>query len=578
MHRLHRLHRLHGLHGLHGSHGPHGLHGSHGLHNPWRLRRREGGSLGVTIQDVRAVRPAARRTIRLRGFESDRILVGSLVFMALALRAPFLGRAYWIDEGISVGISTHHLSQIPTLLTRDGSPPLFYFLLHFWTLAFGTSPVATHLLPLTFSLAAIPLGYWSGKELFGRRAGRWAAALMATNPFLGWYSTETRMYPIVIVLAIVGITFAVRAARRRDLRDAAGSVAAFTLLLYTHNWGIYLTLVTIGVLAAVACYRGDRRLAAQIGAAGAVTFALWLPWLPFFLDQASSTAAPWAVRPNVGNFFADQGSALGGTLNFAVVPFLAYGAWRTHRLRTHRESENAGLLCAIGLMTGVVGFLGAQIEPSWAVRYLAVIVAPLLLAAAGALSSSYFGRFVLGSTCAALALWSAIGALLPNPIFPDAKSNVAAVAAAARPNLAPGDLVVVTQTEQLAVLAYYLPKGMVYATPTGLVSDPTVVDWRNIVSRLQHADPCMTIGPLIADLPVGAHVLEINPVHKLGARGSAWQKAVTSQVASVDRLLATEPTLAAIGSYAVDESPRPYSPVVGEIFRKTSGVGLCAGA
>jgi mannosyltransferase len=531
----------------------------------------------TTIQENVVVRPSERAAARLRTFESDRIVVGCLVAVALALRVPFIGRSYWIDEGISVGISSHHLTQIPTLLTRDGSPPLFYVVLHFWMLVFGRSELATHLLPLTVSLAAIPLAYWSGKEVFGRRAGRWAAALVATNPFLEWYSTETRMYTIVIVLSLVGVTFAIRAVRRRDFRDAAAAVLAYALLLYTHNWGIYLTLVTVGVLAGLSWYQGNRRLALQVCAAGGAAFALWLPWLPFFLDQASSTAAPWAVRPNIGNFFADQGSALGGTLNFAVAPFLAYGAWRTHRLRSSRESQLAGMLCGIGLMTGVVGFLGAQIEPSWTVRYLAVIVAPLLMAAAGALSSSQNGRVVLGCTCVMLAGWSAIGAILPNPSFHFAKSNVGAVAAMAAPELAPGDLVVVTQTEQLAVLAYYLPKGLFYATPTGLVTDPTVVDWRNIVPRLQHADPCRTVGPLIADLPIGAHVLEINPVRKLGSRGSAWQKAVTAQVASVDRLLATDPTLVAIGSYAQDESPRPYSPVVGEVFRKTSGLGPCSG-
>lgn len=542
------------------------------------MHRLDGGAPGVTLQDVSPVRPAERAARRLRAFESDRVLLGSLILLALALRAPFIGRSFWIDEGISVGISSHRLTQIPSLLTHDGSPPLFYFLLHFWMLIFGRSEIATHVLPLSISLATVPLAYWSGKELFGRRAGRWAAALMATNPFLEWYSTETRMYTLVIALSIVGVTLAVRAARRRDILDAGGAVVAYVLLLYTHNWGIYLTIVSIGVLAGLAWYEGDRRLAAQVGAAGAAVFVLWLPWVPFFLDQVNSTAAPWAVRPNIGNFFADQGSALGGTLNFAVAPFLAYGAWRTHKVRTAHESRLAGLLCAVGLGTGVVGFLGAQIEPSWTVRYLAVIVAPLLLAAAGALSPSETGRKVLGSTCAVLAGWSAIGAILPNPIFPYAKSNVAAVAAAASPELAPGDVVVVTQTEQLSVLSYYLPKGLVFVTPTGLVTDPTVVDWRDIVSRLQHADPCETVGPVIADLPVGAHVLEINPVHKLGARGSAWQKAVTSQVASVDRLLATDPTLVAIGSYAVAESPRPYSPVVGEVFRKTAGLGPCAGA
>jgi hypothetical protein len=542
------------------------------------VHRLEGGAPGVTtIEEAPVLRVPVRAAPRLRVFEADRVVVGSLVVLALALRVPFVGRSYWIDEGISVGISSHHLTQIPALLTRDGSPPLFYVVLHLWMSVFGRSELATHLLPLIISLSAIPLAYWSGRELFGRRAGRWAAALMATNPFLAWYSTETRMYTLVIAVALVGVTFAVRAARRRDVRDAAAAVLSYVVLLYTHNWGIYLTIVTVGVLSGLAWYRGDRRLAAHVCVAGGAAFVLWLPWLPYFLDQASSTAAPWAVRPNIGNFFADQGSALGGTINFAVAPFLAYGAWRTHKLRSSIDSQVAGLLCGIGLVTGMVGFLGAQIEPSWTVRYLAVIVAPLLLAAAGALSSSQAGRTVLGSTCVVLAGWSAIGATLPNPIFPFAKSNVGAVASAAAPDLAPGDLVVVTQTEQLAVLSYYLPKGLLYATPTGLVSDPTVVDWRNIVQRLRQADPCKTIGPLIADLPVGAHVLEVNPVHKLGARGSAWQKAVTSQVASVDRLLATDPTLVAIDSYAEDESPRPYSPVVGEVFRKTAGLGPCAG-
>ena len=46
---------------------------------------------------------------------------------------------FWLDEGISVGISSHPLSEIPALLRQDGSPPLYYVLLHLWMSILGRS-------------------------------------------------------------------------------------------------------------------------------------------------------------------------------------------------------------------------------------------------------------------------------------------------------------------------------------------------------------------------------------------------------------------------------------------------------
>src|SRR5262245_56121753 len=109
------------------------------------------------VPGLRTVEVSATLNAWLR---RDRTLVAALVVLAITLRAPNLGRAYWIDEGISVGIASHPARQIPGLLRLDGSPPLFYILLHFWMRLFGTSPVGTHLLVLLVSLLTVPLGYW----------------------------------------------------------------------------------------------------------------------------------------------------------------------------------------------------------------------------------------------------------------------------------------------------------------------------------------------------------------------------------------------------------------------------------
>lgn len=505
----------------------------------------------------------------------DPWVVASLVALALLLRIPNLGRAFWIDEGISVGIASQPLGRIPGLLRLDGSPPGWYFLLHFWIKLFGTSVVATHILPLTISLIVVPVSYWAGRELFGRPGGLSAALMSATNPFLSWYGTETRMYTLVVLLSMLAVTFTARAVRQPRWRDAFGAAVCFAALLYTHDWALYLTGVTAVVVLVQAWRSRDRRLALGTVGVGLGVLVLYSPWLPTFVYQAQTTAAPWAVPPHIGDLIADPSNTLAGTLDAIVVPAMALAIWHTHRDRPAAHRHTATLLGVIAIGTFVLGWLASQIEPSWTIRYLAVSLGPLLLAISGSLSSTFRGRVVLGALCAFLVAGSAIGSLLPNANARYAKSNVAAITAAAGPHLRPGDLVITTQSETLAVLHYYLGAGLRYATPTGVSNQPYLVDWRNIISRLFAARPCRALLPALKALPVGADVLEINPLRTIGHSGSAWSNASNAQVAEDDALLADERGLRPVASYTEGTKPKPYSAVVGELFTKTSNALSC---
>ncbi|MGI8491661.1 MAG: hypothetical protein ACR2KC_01975, partial [Acidimicrobiales bacterium] len=168
-----------------------------------------------------------------------------------------------------------------------------------------------------------------------------------------------------------------------------------------------------------------------------------------------------------------------------------------------------------------------------------------------------------------------LGALLPNPSARYAKSNVAAIARAAGPNLQAGDLVVLTQTEQLGALSYYLPHGLRYVTPLGAVADPGHVDWRDIVHRLSVADPCATVAPALAALPIGARVLEVNPLIPVGASGSAWSRSAHHQVAAIDELVGGDRALTPIRLYTDHTHPKPFSAVTGELFVKVAAEQAC---
>src|SRR4051812_6025951 len=134
-------------------------------------------------------------------------IAGALLIVVMVvsgyIRTRYVGGQFWMDEAITTGIASHPLSAIPGLLRHDGSPPLYYFLLHFWIQAFGASETATHWLSLLFGLLTIPVGFWAGNSLVGRRTGLYAATLFAFSPFLTQYAGETRMYELMGLLGIL---------------------------------------------------------------------------------------------------------------------------------------------------------------------------------------------------------------------------------------------------------------------------------------------------------------------------------------------------------------------------------------
>src|ERR1700748_1211219 len=67
-----------------------------------------------------------------RAARAQVVAMVGLLMAASLLRTGRRDIGYWIDEGISVGIASHGLDQIPAALHQDGSPPLYYVLLHEW--------------------------------------------------------------------------------------------------------------------------------------------------------------------------------------------------------------------------------------------------------------------------------------------------------------------------------------------------------------------------------------------------------------------------------------------------------------
>jgi hypothetical protein len=521
-----------------------------------------------------ASRPAWE--VRVRAVTGARVAVpaglGLLALLSVLLRVQELGIGFWIDEGLSVGIADRPVTAIPGVLDQDGSPPLYYVLLHFWTAAFGTSEPGARTLSLLFATLAVPVSWWAARALFGTRAGWMAAVLAATNPFLTQYAQEARMYALMALLATIACACLGRAftadaevgerARRPWAIGAAVSIAA---MLYTHNWALFFSIAW-GAAWLVLLWRGNAAARGAMLRSGIVAFGgailLWLPWVPTVLFQVAHTGAPWSNVPSVAALLGVPGQLL-GTMAQGVLALTA-GAGVAALLTRGRpdRARTAIVLLAIGAGTVLLAWLASQASPAWANRYLAVGLPPFLLAAAGGLAHA--GRLGVAGMLIVAAMGIGNGA-------PSDKSNVRDVTEAIAPSVRRGDLVVSTQPEQIPVLHHYLPPGLHYATLTGPVHDLGVTDWRDGTQRLHAATAQRDLKPLLDRLPAGKRLILVSPIFSdLRQWKAPWTEAIRFHSYEWEQFISNDPRFSTISV----EPPPPVQdpgpiPVQATVYVKT---------
>jgi mannosyltransferase len=322
------------------------------------------------------------------------VVTGAVVAIAVGVVLRFWARSdMWLDEALTFDIARLPVSQIPGALRRDGAPPLYYVLLHYWILVFGTSDEGVRALSGILSCATLPLVWIAGRRIGGRTVAIGAVVLVSTSPFAVRYATENRMYALVVFLTAAGLV----ALQRALERPAAGNLVAVglttSLLLYSQYWAIYLVAVT-GLWLAFQAWRGPAahrrgaRAAVLSLVVGCVTF---IPWLPTFVFQSRHTGTPWAVPAdfaalvNAVTSFAggatNQGRAL-ALLYFALAGLGLFGVAGGIRhiildLRTRSRARGLAIVTVGTLAVAVVcGYISRS---AFQARYASVIFVLLVL-------------------------------------------------------------------------------------------------------------------------------------------------------------------------------------------------------
>jgi len=307
----------------------------------------------------------------------------ALVVLAVGIAARFLPAGpLWFDEAQSVGIAQLPIPQIFGALREDGSPPLYYLLLHAWMLVAGQSAFAVRALSGIFSVATIPVFWRLSRRLLPERA-RWPALLLlASSPFAIRFADEGRMYSLVVLIVALGTLAVLRALEEPTNSRLLPVALASGALALTHYWGLFL-LATLGVGLAWRAWHGERPAMRVLLAtlAGGVLFA---PWVPNLLFQIGHTGTPWQHAGPFASIVAVAAwaGAIGtSSAQFVAVPFVPVllGLVAIGAVCHLPARKLAWIALGSAALGGICSFLlRAAVVP----RYTSIGLVPYLLAAA----------------------------------------------------------------------------------------------------------------------------------------------------------------------------------------------------
>jgi len=248
--------------------------------------------VSVGIARDRTRNPALRgagASARALAAEPAVLATAALTVIAAVLRFAYIGhQGYWFDEGNTALLMHYSPGEMLRQLARsEETPPLYYCLAWIWTHVFGYGEAALRSLSAVFGVATVPVGYALGRKLFSVRAGLIAAALVACNPLLIWYSQEARAYALLVLVTGLALLAFLYAREDPTPRRVAVWAAMAAVSLATHYYAL-LAIVPEALWLLVA---HRRRRPVQFAMAA---LALWgLALIPLALAQKRTGRGNW---------------------------------------------------------------------------------------------------------------------------------------------------------------------------------------------------------------------------------------------------------------------------------------------
>ncbi len=309
----------------------------------------------------------------------------------------------WFDEMFSVQASEQPWADMFRFVALDlVHPPLFYILLKVWISIGGDGVVWVRSLPVIFAcLSVVPFLLLCRELKQTLAATALSLFLIACNGSLIKYAQEVRMYTMLMFLSLCSMWLFARYFYRGKSFVALLLVNLITVYLHYFGWAV----IGCEVFAILIFQRVKWR---PIALMAGIVLAAFLPWAYIVVQTAKEghlgENIEWIRRPGVRvlfdycfdliePFYFQVSSAEPASIYIITIPLLliiltSVGVFAANRRNEQGEVPFVGFLLVFSAATLTAVFAASWLLPYsvWGTRHLIIIVAPMLLLMANALT------------------------------------------------------------------------------------------------------------------------------------------------------------------------------------------------
>jgi Dolichyl-phosphate-mannose-protein mannosyltransferase len=473
---------------------------------------------------------------------SSRRVLGAaalIVIAGAAIRFAALSTSIWFDESVTVrDVSGSFGQMLHRVVNHEASPPFYFLCLWIWRHLVGDTGADLRALSALAGTITIALAFYVARRRIGPRAGLILATCVAVSPILVGYSTQMRMYGVLVLITGIGFEAFLRASESPNRRNLGVWATASVLALWTQYYAALAVAPQAIWLIGLAWKHRSRARATLAAVGGAVLAGLPLIYLIGYQGQrawpygARLISSVWHQVPldirdtgtTFGSLAQDVTVGPGGParalLNGLIVLIGVAIAVLLLRRPERVEGQLLRASCLI-LPPVVVAVILVQSHILFEGRYLLPLWLPVGLAASSGLASAGWPGALLA--CLLLCIWLGIGVV--SLAVPQFRAHDDTLGAARSLSMAHGDrLIAISEPWDVVALEEYRPQ-------TSAETDPVV--------RVRELD--------VVAMPVGGEpspVLRARPLATgAGAipRGLRLVQVVKGSTFLVERFIASRP-------------------------------------
>lgn len=225
--------------------------------------------------------------------KNEKILVFILFLVCLFLRLAYITQKnLWFDEVYSWHLSLDSFYTIIVRAANDIHPPLFYFILKFWTFFLGDSVTSMRLLSALFSSSAVFFLYLLSRRYLDVSNTMLVLLLYIVSPLNIYYSQEVRMAGMNLFWNIGSVYYLLKLMDkphdfRRIFKDKNSiKFVIFTAAaLYTHYFSFFILIAELAYI--IYSYRKNAKQFIAFFLLISAIVLIYIPWIPELITHLS---------------------------------------------------------------------------------------------------------------------------------------------------------------------------------------------------------------------------------------------------------------------------------------------------